>query len=250
MNAIKAQPTWPKVWKQFPILNKTDNNKLQMTVRSLELIFTETDWPVSENSLQVSLQDSGKSRADLWQLAANTALDLAVAEANLACTDLTHKQQHVVVTEGRERCQIKLHRPLPFQSGRVDCQPDPAKKWTPFPFEATEVERHSNPRGTGDAVLLDLKTDFDLTARETIALQAAHGLACFRHNFVQSTKYVWFGSASDEYGGLLSNIYFKYLNGKMYKRQGDGIGPTLAGGSTWRGYWVGDKFGQPVGGNG
>ena len=34
-------------------------------------------------------------------------------------------------------------------SGRIDCQPDPAKKWTPFDFEATEVERQSNPRGTG-----------------------------------------------------------------------------------------------------
>ena len=36
--------------------------------------------------------------------------------------------------------------------GRVDCQPDEAKKWTPFDFEATEVERQSNPRGTGNQV--------------------------------------------------------------------------------------------------
>ena len=37
---------------------------------------------------QVSLKESGKSRADLWQLAANTAIDIAVADANLACDDL------------------------------------------------------------------------------------------------------------------------------------------------------------------
>ena len=37
-------------------------------------------------------------------------------------------------------------------SGRIDCRPDPAKKWTPFDFEATEVERQSNPRGTGNQV--------------------------------------------------------------------------------------------------
>ena len=36
---------------------------------------------------QVSLKESGKSRADLWQLAANTAIDIAVADANLACDD-------------------------------------------------------------------------------------------------------------------------------------------------------------------
>ena len=36
---------------------------------------------------QVSLKESGKSRADLWQFAANTAIDIAVADANLACDD-------------------------------------------------------------------------------------------------------------------------------------------------------------------
>ena len=36
----------------------------------------------------MSLKESGKSRADLWQLAANTAIDIAVADANLACDDL------------------------------------------------------------------------------------------------------------------------------------------------------------------
>ena len=87
-----------------------------MSVRSLELIYTETDWPATEHQLQVSLdgqqlvrwtilskylespfstllpqvslKESGKSRADLWQLAANTAIDIAVADANLACDDL------------------------------------------------------------------------------------------------------------------------------------------------------------------
>ena len=80
----------------------------------------------------------------------------------------------MVATEGRDRCDFKLDRPVPhdqnkilrfdakqkhiynhqvpFMSGRIDCQPDPAKKWTPFDFEATEVERQSNPRGTGNQV--------------------------------------------------------------------------------------------------
>ena len=80
-NAIRAQPTWNATWKQYPITYKTDNNKMQMSVRflefkkkildfletskiennriqmsvrSLELIFTETDWPATEHQLEVS----------------------------------------------------------------------------------------------------------------------------------------------------------------------------------------------------
>ena len=90
-NAIRAQPTWNATWKQYPITYKTDNNKMQMSVRSpefenlftefferfmlfvvcikisnktnnkmqisvrsLELIFTETDWPATERQLEVS----------------------------------------------------------------------------------------------------------------------------------------------------------------------------------------------------
>ena len=82
-NAIRAQPTWNATWKQYPITYKTDNNKMQMSVRSpefenlftvfffkisnktnkrmqisvrsLELIFTETDWPATERQLEVSI---------------------------------------------------------------------------------------------------------------------------------------------------------------------------------------------------
>ena len=35
----------------------------------------------------MSLKESGKSRADLWQLAANTAINIAIDDANQACDD-------------------------------------------------------------------------------------------------------------------------------------------------------------------
>ena len=73
-----------------------------------------------------------------------------------------------------------------------------------------------------------------------------------QNKYVQSNKYVWFGSATDSsiqhdgtVKGLLSNIYYKYLNGQMYKRAGNGIGSRLE-----RSYLVGDRFGKPVRGNG
>ena len=100
-NAIRAQPTWNATWKQYPITYKTDNNKMQMSVRSpefenlftefferfmlfvvcikisnktnnkmqisvrsLELIFTETDWPATERQLEVSTQYWPKKRLE------------------------------------------------------------------------------------------------------------------------------------------------------------------------------------------
>ena len=54
---------------KYPITQSTSNNKLQMAARSLEFIYTLTDWPPQSKKLSVSLKDSGKSRADLWQFA-------------------------------------------------------------------------------------------------------------------------------------------------------------------------------------
>ena len=38
---------------------------------------------------------------------------------------------------------------IPFRTGRIDCVPDQDLKWTPYPFEATKKEKHSNTYGTG-----------------------------------------------------------------------------------------------------
>ena len=79
-------------------------------------------------------------------------------------------------------CEIKSNRQIPFRWGRADCIPDESAKWTPYPFEATKSERHSNPFGTSNEVVDDLKRDFGLTAAETISLMALHGLAPKGHN--------------------------------------------------------------------
>ena len=102
-NAIRAQPTWNATWKQYPITYKTDNNKMQMSVRflefkkkildfletskiennriqmsvrSLELIFTETDWPATERQLEVSIDQKGdwKVEKNSTQISWQTAM--------------------------------------------------------------------------------------------------------------------------------------------------------------------------------
>merc|ERR1719322_141701 len=83
----------------------TTNNKLQVTVRSLELIYTVPDWPPGAKILSQSLKESGKSRADLWQFAGNFGLERDT-EAMLCAI------------EGRDNCETKLDRPIPFRTGR------------------------------------------------------------------------------------------------------------------------------------
>ena len=77
--------------------NATDNSGLDHVVGHLEKIYTTIDWPfvkpINEN-LKISLYQSGKSRADLWQFAGLVALEQAIERANRAC-DLdyfTHQQ--------------------------------------------------------------------------------------------------------------------------------------------------------------
>lgn len=142
------------------------------------------------------------------------------------------------VMEGLEGCQIKLNRPLPFKWGRTDCIPDESEKWTPYDFEATKTEKHSNTYGSGNQVVDDLKGDFDLTARETISLMATHGLNQFTFNFDEVTKYKWAGGSKF---GSISRMYYKMLNGKTYE-------PEHCFGCSYKGFHIGDINGEPVDG--
>ena len=214
----------------------------------------------------MALKESGKSRADLWQFAGNIALELAVNYTNANCDESRFKyanlEQQISLIEGREKCEMKQTRPLPFRWGRIDCIPDEDKKWTPYPFEATKKERHSNTYGTGTQVIKDLKRDFNMTARETISLMALHGLATHTKNFEEALKYKWFGGIRTDNTslpgkhtslrkGTFSNMYYKFLNGKKYQavteRQIDGV---AAGANEGYAFFVGDKNGDAVSGTG
>ena len=122
---------------RFTPLDKSDNNNMDQIVEKLELIYTTIDWPFVNASLNASLQQSGKSRADLWQLAGLVALERTIERANRACDLDFHARQQVRVgvksvlillqvtlLESREACEIKLTKPLKFLTGRVDCVSD------------------------------------------------------------------------------------------------------------------------------
>ena len=247
-NIQVKHPEWVGAW---PKQTKTNNNKLQLSARSLELIYTLTDWPPGAKELSSSLKESGKSRADLWQFAGNVALERVIKMSNENCNNdiygqnihksRSNPERHVSAIEGRQKCEMKLEKPIPFRSGRIDCIPNESLKWSPYPFEATKEEKHSNPHGTGDRVIKDLKEDFNLTARETISLMALHGLSGDR-NDEMFTKYNWIGGTRYTF----SNMYFKFLNGKTFWRgNADAFTP---GKNKYPKYFIGDKSGNPVGG--
>ena len=102
-----------------------DNNHLGVVVRYLEVIYTTLDYPKAAPALNVSLRDSGKSRADLWAFAAHVALERTIERANWGCEYDFNLRKQQTLLESREKCDIKLtsHFPARFMSGRTDCVP-------------------------------------------------------------------------------------------------------------------------------
>merc|ERR1719348_529677 len=72
-----------------PDVKDGDNNGMQVVSDILEGIYTNKDFPSRTPSLQASLQESGKSRADLWALAAMTAVEFGISTNNMRCRNIT-----------------------------------------------------------------------------------------------------------------------------------------------------------------
>ena len=83
-------------------VDEGNNNGLEGTVRALEQIYTNKDYPGNSPSLEVSLRwlssdqfqlltkifrESGKSRADLWAFAALMAVEFGKDTTNIACLE-------------------------------------------------------------------------------------------------------------------------------------------------------------------
>ena len=70
---------------------------MDQIAEKLELIYTTLDWPFQNASLEVSLRQSGMSRADLWELAGLVALERTLERANRACDLNFHARQQVTL---------------------------------------------------------------------------------------------------------------------------------------------------------
>ena len=81
-----------------PDVTLTNNNGLLQVADILEEIYTNKDFPnnLQVPSLSVSMQESGKSRADLWAFATLIAAQMGVEQNNLACQGKTSSKNQFI----------------------------------------------------------------------------------------------------------------------------------------------------------
>jgi len=196
-------------WYVFNPPNATDNRGLDGAAIALELIYTTLDWPFQNPSLDVSLRQSGKSRADLWQFAGLVALELGLERANRACDLDYHARQQVTLLESREKCEIKLTSPLKFQTGRSDCiADDPERGYVTY-----KDEEQPKLMSSGHELIDYGRNFFSMDAEHFAALMGIHGAV---HKAAIGLKYTWMGA------GYISNMFFKQLANKPMYFMGKG----------------------------
>jgi len=228
-------------YKYEPI-NETDNNGMDQIAANLELIYTTIDWPFQNISLEISLHQAGKSRADLWQLAGLVALERTIERANRACDLDYHARQQVTLLESRSACEIKLTKPLKFLIGRADCVSNDVEGRG---YVASKPETQNLMFGDARHVIDFGKNEFGIAAVEWTALQAIHGVVHAPANL--GVKYTWFGP------GYLSNVYFKMIANKpryRFEEGGDLSFGTANGSANIFDTAIGDPDGKPVAQNG
>ena len=254
---FKALDVGNYYYKPEDIVHHGANNGLGRVVKYLEKIYTMVDWPVTYTgpTQDSSLQESGKSRADLWAFAAWVALERSIERANRACDLDFHARQQTTLLESRDKCEVKLTQAYKFHYGRSDCLPtDPE-----LPYATIKDEAHPELFGTGDATVDFVKKEFNMTASDFIALSAVHSAVHLKaRHWILGTKYVWIGNS------YISNIYHRMIANKPMYRWDKG-GHTCfgfnndmkarAGGveeDTLNMYFaaIGDQEGNPVSMNG
>jgi len=201
-----TEDKWNKTVKEVKF---TNNNGLRPSVEILEAIYTTRDFPDAAPVLSQSLKESGKSRADLWSLAAIVSIEWGVETNNLVCSNSSDihmngkgECHHLL---GEEGCEVTMPK-IPFRTGRSDCEvSDPAR-----PYIAEKEEVHPNAVGSGYETMEFFQSQFGLNGQEAVALLGAHTFGRF---FIMNSlfRYTWTSSGTR----LFNNDYFKMITNKQ-----------------------------------
>lgn len=207
---------------QFPIAWNASRNRnagLEQVVWFLEEIYTNVSFPLYTPRLSSSLRSRGKSRADLWALAAIVAVEFGIHINNNVCEDPDYEARyfghnldmngggaHHCLHRTADQCEVNLPRPFKFRTGRVDCASSD--------YKAPKVERHPSPQSNGQQTLEYFRQDFGFSGRETAAIMGAHTMGRFHWEF-SLFSYVWV-----IHGGMMfNNEYFRMMVNKKDTRQ-------------------------------
>lgn len=203
------------------LFNMTDrmdghNNGLNITAQVLEGIYTERTFPSRVPILPRSLQESGKSRADLWAFATLVAVEFSMELNNNVCLDENFAKKFGMSAAfvqchpraGMSDCLAYAPRPFNFWTGRRDCISTgfPWKNSSSPSFMTAKKELHPDPHTNGAGTLAFFKRDFAFNGRETVAIMGGHTLGRLHviHNLL---RYVWKARS----GALFNNGYYRNI---------------------------------------
>ena len=144
---------------------ETDNNNLFWTAQVLEGLYYGYGFDGD-----MSLYESGKSRADLWAYAALVAVRHTLENNNDMCESYEPTTGCPLEKANENFCAFNLTTPdfqPVFRTGRSDCIPD-CGGWKPD-FCTTAHEVHPNPHSTGNETGEFMKNHFGLNVQ--VALQ-------------------------------------------------------------------------------
>jgi len=171
------------------------NNGLGPMAEALEAVYTRADFPRRTPRMELSLQQSGKSRADLWAFAATVAVEQGIELNNAACESPAalhvwpYHQCHP--REGMSDCKVSPPRSLSFKTGRRDCIATGSfDQGNPHSFKTAKTELHPNPSTNGHGTVRWFKENFGFSGRETVAIMGAHNLGRF-HVIHSLFRYTW-----------------------------------------------------------
>lgn len=192
------------------------HNALKPAVELLEGIYTDPAFPERTPALQASLFQLGKSRADLWALAAIVAVEYGIYVNNGVCADpgfeadwgmgtvdINGPDRHCHHFQGSSKCEVRLPRSIAFQTGRSDCLP--AGGGAPA-YAATKEEDAPNSQDNGEGTLAFFRRGFDFSARESAAILGAHTMGRF-HFELSLYRYTWIKNG----GMMFNNQYYRTM---------------------------------------
>ena len=198
--------------KNLPVEAGAGNNGLGKTVRDLETIYTNANFPWGSPALTASPQELGWSRADLWAFSSMMAVEFGVLVNNFKCDEGNDVQSRGTSWFGcshhlgEPECKVDIERPFKFQTGRVDCTEHDEE----FPYKATKEEKHPSATDGGRKTVEYFKTEFpDLTGRDIVALMGAHTFGQ-PHIDISQFPYQW----TSKGGRMFNNDYYKNMVGE------------------------------------
>lgn len=188
------------------------NNNLAATADLLEAIYTNVDYGWQRNLLTKSLQETGKSRADLWAYAALLSAEHAMAKNNNWCADPEQLHLYKEPTLNLPHaCAVTPSRAFRFYTGRKDCpessRPPPSERSRDY--ETLDVEVTANPHASGKEIVQFMEDNFRLSGRDTVAIMGAHTFG--NYNSVNDVfRYTWMGRELGQ-SSTMNNLYYRVM---------------------------------------